>query len=199
MSNLLQSPMVLGVSAFMAGWVIAYLSRILGGDFAGNGEADAKQGRASSEHRIRALEADLRVVQKAVEEAEDELTTAKAELGKTNVESAILRKTLERRDAQLAEAKKNISEECLKTMELRRELTGRAEETIRASVQIKDIETELGVVQAGSDVVAEQFRRLEAEREDLTDRLRAIKAEMPGAAGDESEDAKKCDDLILDS
>jgi chromosome segregation ATPase len=199
MSNLLQSPMVLGVSAFMAGWVIAYLSRILGGDFAGNGEADAKQGRASSEHRIRALEADLRVVQKAVEEAKDELTTAKAEVGKTNEESGILRKTLERRDAQLAEAKKNISEECLKTMELRRELTGRAEETIRASVQIKDIETELGVVQAGSDVVAEQFRRLEAEREDLTDRLRAIKAEMPGAAGDESEDAKKCDDLILDS
>lgn len=199
MSNLLQSPMVLGVSAFMAGWVIAYLSRILGGDFAGNREADAKQGRASSEHRIRALAADLRVVQKAVEEAEDERTTAKAELGKMNEESAILRKTLERRDAQLAEAKKSISEECLKTIELRRELTGRAEETIRANVQIKNIETELDVIQAGSDVVAEQFKCLTEEREDLTDRLRALKEEMPDAAGNEPDEAKRREDLILDS
>ena len=199
MSNWFQSPVLLGVSAFIAGWIIAYLSRILGGDFAGKGEADAKQGRASTEHRVRALDADLRVAQKAAEEAEKEIKTAQAELGKMNEESGILRKTLERRDAQLAKAKKNISEECLKTMELRKELTGRAEETIRANVQIKNIETELDVIQAGSDVVAEQFKRLAEEREDLTDRLRTLKEEMPRDVGDEPDETKQREDLILDS
>ena len=199
MSNLFQSPIVLGVTAFVAGWIIAYLSRILGGDFAGKGETDARQGRASTEHRVRALDADLRVAQKAVEEMEDDLTVTKAELRTMNEESEIMRKTLERRDAQLAEAKKNISEECLKTMELRKELTGRAEETIRANVQIKNIETELDVIQAGSDVVAEQFKRLTEEREDLTDRLRALKEDMPDGAGDQPDETKQREDLILDS
>jgi uncharacterized protein (DUF3084 family) len=199
MSNLLQSPMVLGVSAFIAGWVIAYLSRILGGDFGGSGNKDASQSRASSEHRIRALETDLRLAQKAVTEMEEEFAAARAELGAMNEESAVLRKTLEHRDAQLAEAKRNIADECLKTAELRKELSGRAEETIRANVQIKNIETELDVIQAGSDVVAEQFKRLTAESEDLTDRLRSLKDEVPGAAGDESEEPRKFEDLILDS
>lgn len=198
MSNLLQSPVLLGVSAFMAGWVIAYVSRILGGDFSKDGEASTV-GRADSEHRVRALEADMRVSLKATEEAQEELATVKAELGTVNEESRVLRKTLERRDAQLVEAKKNISEECLKTAELRKELSGRAEETIRANVQIKNIETELDVIQAGSDVVAEQFKQLAAEREDLTDRLKALKEDMPAGSSDEREEAKQIEDLILDS
>jgi chromosome segregation ATPase len=198
MSNLLQSPVLLGVSAFMAGWVIAYVSRILGGDLNKDGEASTA-GRADSEHRVRALEADMRVSLKAAEEAQEELATVKAELGTVNEESRVLRKTLERRDAQLVEAKKNISEECLKTAELRKELSGRAEETIRANVQIKNIETELDVIQAGSDVVAEQFKQLAAEREDLTDRLKGLKEDMPAGGSDERDEAKQIEDLILDS
>ena len=191
--------MVLGVSAFAAGWIIAYLSRILGGDLAGSANKDASQSRASGEHRIRALETDSRLAQKAANEAEQELAATRAELGAMNEESAVLRKTLEHRDAQLAEAKRDISDECLKTAELRKELSGRAEETIRANVQIKNIETELDVIQAGSDVVAEQFKRLTAEREDLTDRLRSSKGGVPGAEGEESEEPQKFQDLILDS
>jgi chromosome segregation ATPase len=195
MSIFLQSPVLLGVSAFMAGWVIAYVSRILAGEFGGG----AVKGRADSEHVVRALEADLRIALKAVEDAQEELADVKAELRTVNEESDILQKTLVRRDAQLAEAKKDIAEECLKTVDLRKELSGRAEETIRAKVQIKNIETELDVVQAGSKVVADQFRRLEEEREDLTGRLRALNENMPVAVGDEPEESKKFEDQILDS
>ena len=60
-------------------------------------------------------------------------------------------------------------------------------------------ETELGVIQAGSDVVAEQFRRLEAEHEDLTDGLEHLTGDMPGAANEEPEEQENINDLILDS
>ena len=199
MSNLLHSPLLLGVAAFAAGWVVAYLNRMLGGDFSRGGDADGKPSRATSEHRIRALDADLRVSQQALKDIESEHTAVKAELATMNEESRGLRKTLQRRDAQLVEAKKNINEECMKTAELRKELTGRAEETIRANVQIKNFETELGVIQAGSDVVAEQFRRLEAEHEDLTDRLQHLKGDMTGAANEDPEEQENINDLILDS
>jgi chromosome segregation ATPase len=190
---------LLGASAFVAGWLIAYISRILGGDFGRHGSAKSKSARASSEHKIRALEADLRLSLKAREKAECGLATVRAELEPMTEEAKIFSKTLEGRDARLAEVKQGLAEECAKTAKLRKELTGRAEETIRAKAQIRNIETELDVAQAGSDVVAEQFRSLAAEREDLTDRLQALKQEMSGTAGDEPENAKLHDDLILDS
>jgi hypothetical protein len=62
-------------------------------------------------------------------------------------------------------------------------------------VQIKDIETELDVVQAGSHVVAEEFERLTAEKEDLMDSITGKVIE------EDEEDGKELENIgfILDS
>lgn len=132
----------------------------------------------TGQHRIRGLEADLRVSQRKSAEAE-------LALERTREESDALRRDLEARAAELAERdreieqlRQNLRDECTKTANLRLELTDRAEQTIRASVRIKDAETELSVARAGSDAVLDQIQRLAAEREELTGRLRALQAEV---------------------
>ena len=84
---------------------------------------------------------------------------------------------LAERDQKIERLRESLHDECAKTQGLRHELTNRAEETIRASVRVKDAETELSVARAGSDAVLEQIQRLAAEREELTGRLRALQAE----------------------
>lgn len=191
--------MLLGLTAFIAGCMVATLLRIISGGKA-SGKHTVAAGNAESEHRIRALEADLRIAQKNTEELQAKVVSIQQELMLVNEESVVLRKTLERRDTELAEMKKVLTEECKKTVELRKELTGRAEETIRARVQIKNIETELDVAQAGSEVVAEQLQRLTEQREDLTDRLLALGADAVGSDGDQPDSKKSfAGELILDS
>ena len=192
MSSLFQSPLVLGITAFLGGSIVAYIIKLL------NGATPADKA-ASSEHKIRALEADLRVTEKRFEETHVELTTARDELGTICEESEVLRKTLLKHDTDLGETKKLLQQECAKTAKLRRELTGRAEESARANAQIKDIETELDVIQAGSDVVAEQFQRLAAEREDLTGKLRTLGKDSAGIASDEPGEDMLSEDFMLDS
>lgn len=184
MLSLLKSPLVIAGAAFVAGWIVALLFKWIR-------SPSTDEDKPGHEHQIRALDADLRVATKRLEEIEDELRAAQNELRTTSEASELLGKTLELRDAELAKIRKSLATECKKTVELRRELTGRAEETIRARVQIKDIATERDIAQAGSNVVVEHVQRLEAEKEDLTGRLeRSITGEA-GADEKPSEETSK--------
>ncbi len=165
--------LIFAVIGLLGGWavgrVVSWLSTRRGAESAGGDKAN---------HRIRALEADLRVAQRKSEEAE-------LALERSREEADTLRRDLQTRTADFTEQESEVqrlrqclSEECAKTANLRLELTDRAEQTIRASVRVKDAETELSVARAGSDAVLEQIQRLAAEREELTGRLRALQAEV---------------------
>lgn len=139
------------------------------------GAAKAEPGAA---HRIRALEADLRVAQRKAEEAELALEKQREEAEGLRTELARAQATLAEHEGEVARLRQSLTDECGKTQKLRQELTTRAEETIRASVRVKDAETELSVARAGSDAVMEQVQRLAAEREELTGRLRVLQSEL---------------------
>jgi predicted nucleic acid-binding Zn-ribbon protein len=131
-------------------------------------------------HRIRALEADLRVAQRKAEEAELAVERQREETDALRRDLQASAAALVERDEEVRRLRQGLSDECSKTQSLRLELTNRAEETIRASVRVKDAETELSVARAGSDQVLDQIQRLAAEREELTGRLRALQAEVAG-------------------
>jgi chromosome segregation ATPase len=136
-----------------------------------------------SDHRIRALEAELRVAQRKAEETELTLERNREEIEAVRAEARAAADSCAERDGELQALRKRLADECAKTQTLRVELTERAEETIRASVRVKEAETELSVARAGSDAVLEEIRRLAAEREELTDRLRVLQAESNPRAG----------------
>jgi chromosome segregation ATPase len=131
-------------------------------------------------HRIRALEADLRVAQRKAEESELAIERNREDTEAARREIQVKSDALAERDREVAKLREALTSECAKTQGLRQELTNRAEETIRAGVRVKDAETELSVALAGSDAVLEQIQRLAAEREELTGRLRALQAEVTG-------------------
>lgn len=135
------------VTAFLSGWIVAkfgtYVSRKL--------KARNQDPRDS---RIRSLEADVRVAQTAAEKA-------KARLEETNGELYAVRKELKERQAELSKRETTISElradlkdSVKKTRELREELTLRATENVRSEVKLREVETELSLVHASTDLLA---------------------------------------------
>ncbi len=140
---------------------------VLAGALSGGQRRLAAARMEEAEHRVRALEADLRVAQRVTAEAgagreslDSEHRRVCAELDKASDE-------LRRRDERERELRVALQAECRKVTELRNELADRAEQMVRTHVQLRDTENELGVVRIGSDVVVDQINRLEHERDEL--------------------------------
>ena len=55
---------------------------------------------------------------------------------------------------RVEEIKKDLKESVIKTRELRAELSARAEESVRSEVKLREVETELSVAQASTDMIA---------------------------------------------
>jgi chromosome segregation ATPase len=159
----------------LGGWALGRLGARFGRRQAG------AAGDPATGHRIRSLEVELKVVQRKAEEAELALERDRETVVQLRAELAAAQAAVADRDEEIRQLRQSLANECTKTQDLRLELTHRAEETIRASVRVKDAETELSVARAGSDAVLEQIQRLAAEREELTGRLRVLQAELAGA------------------
>ncbi|MEO8225457.1 MAG: hypothetical protein ABI661_11695, partial [Gammaproteobacteria bacterium] len=162
---------VAAVGGFAAG---AMLSRLLGS------VANRPMGKRADDlhHAIRALEADLRVTQRTAEHARIEREALAAELAKVDAELVALRDKSGTDDEAIRKLKVQVQHECAKTAGLRHELADRAEEMVRTHVQLRDVQTELGVSQVGSDVVIDEITRLERERDDLNAMVEALRREM---------------------
>lgn len=182
MSNLFELPLVFGLATFVVGFSLAGLML--------RRDSGAKpKGGAAAEHQVRATEAELRVSRKRADEAADEANAARAEIDELRNANDAGTQQREELRAEIERLEQGLRDECIKTQELRQELTDRAEETIRAKVQMKEMQTELSVVQAGSEAVHDEISRLAAERERLTKRLETLQE------GLEPESAAAEDDL----
>ena len=164
--------LIFALIGVLGGWAMGRV-----GSWFSHRQAGGPRGRDTN-HRIRGLEADLRVAQRKAEEAELALERNREETEAARKEIQAMADALSARDREAERLRQYLSDECAKTKGLRNELANRAEETIRASVRVKDAETELSVARAGSDAVLDQIRRLAAEREELTGRLEVLQAEV---------------------
>ena len=183
-------PVVFGVATFVAGFSLAGLMLRRGSGFKPKSDAAA-------EHQVRATEAELRVSRKRAEEAADEVTAARVEIDELCEANAAAKRQHDELRAEIDGLEQGLRDECAKTQELRQELTNRAEETIRAKVQMKEMQTELSVVQAGSEAVHDEISLLAAERERLTKRLEALQAGLdPESAA--AEDRVQTETYALD-
>ena len=133
--------------AFLLGWLLSSLNARLGDKL-------RVRRRDPRDDRIRQLEAELRIAQGNSEKKQ--LTTEQLE--EKLKETAV---GIERRDmvitdqqAMIERIKADLKESVIKTRELRAELTERATENVHAEAKIREVETELSVAQASTDMIA---------------------------------------------
>ncbi len=133
--------------AFLLGWLLSWISSTMSAKYR------AKQ-RDPRDDRIRELEAELRIARGDSDKTKTEIGRLEDELKETVI-------GLERRDnvitdqqEKLERAKNDLKESVMKTRELRAELADRATENVHAEAKIREVETELSVAQASSDLIA---------------------------------------------
>jgi len=133
--------------AFLIGWMLSAINSRLGS------RSKAKK-RDPRDDRIRSLEAELRVAQSDGDKSRSDLDKLEDELKETTV-------GIERRDfviteqqTKLERANADLKDSVLKTRELRAELADRATESVHAEAKIREVETELSVAQASTDLIA---------------------------------------------
>ena len=145
--ELLRDPMLIAGGAFLLGWIMAKIGAALSGRF----KAGKRDPRVD---RIRSMDAELRI-------AHGEVNKLKNALEEQEKQVAKVQKFVENRDEEalkrtgvIEKLTSDLKESVQKTRELRTELTDRATENIKSEVKLRDIETELSVAQASSDMIS---------------------------------------------
>ena len=133
--------------AFLLGWLLSSINS----NIAARHRAKKRDPR---DDRIRELEAELRIAHTDSEQSSSELERLEEELKETTI-------GIERRDGVITEQQTkleriqgDLKDSVLKTRELRGELAERATENVHAEAKIREVETELSVAQASTDMFA---------------------------------------------
>jgi len=142
-----QDPILIAGGAFLLGWIVARISAALSRRFKA-GKRDPR------DDRIRSMDAELRI-------AHGEVNKLKNALEEQEKQVAKVQKFVENRDEEalkrtgvIEKLSSDLKESVQKTRELRTELTDRATENIKSEVKLREVETELSVAQASSDLIA---------------------------------------------
>lgn len=142
-----QTLILMTLGAFLLGWVLASINARMGSVY------KAKK-RDPRDDRIRSLEADSRV-------AQSDLTKFRERIEQLEKDIAEAQDSVEKRDnvithqqERIEELKKDLRDSVRKTRELRHELSDRAEESVRSEAKLREVETELSVAQASTDLLA---------------------------------------------
>ncbi|MDJ0910547.1 MAG: hypothetical protein QNI99_15215 [Woeseiaceae bacterium] len=137
--------MILG--AFLLGWILSSINSRLA-------DRQRAKKRDPRDDRIRSLEAEQRVANSDAESLRDTVVKLKSELEEVADGVEKRDNVITHQQERMEELKKDLKESVLKTRELRHELSDRAAESVHAEAKQRELETELSVAQASSDMIA---------------------------------------------
>ena len=166
-----QTLLFTAVGAFFLGWLVAKIGAYFGNKY-------TTRSRDPRDDKIRSLEAELRVAKTDVEKAKNALEEREKELTDSSRESGEIERHLQKSEEIIVALRQDLRDSVRKTRELREELTVRATENLKSKVKLREVETELSVAQASTDLLA--TGALEYTHEDLD----------PDSDNDESDDGK---------
>ena len=161
-----QIMLAIGAAGFIVGCV---LTRVLHNSGQKSGKHEDPRN-----HRIRELEADLRSVKRQLEGSEEELAATNEEFKTAVATLQHLRANAAEKDEKITQLEKDVKESVAKTRELRKELQDRAAERLYEHVRAMQAETELEVTRAGSEAVMSEINRLQEERKQMTNTMKAL-------------------------
>ncbi len=133
--------------AFLLGWLLSSIGSSL------SGRAKAKK-RDPRDDRIRSLEAELRIAQTEVTASKEKIEGLEKDLAEAEDGNEKRDNVITHQQARIDELSRDLKESVLKTRELRNELSDRATENLKSEVKLREVETELEVAQASTDLIA---------------------------------------------
>ena len=142
-----QQFLVLVAAAFVLGWLVAKIGAMLS-------RRSQSNSRDPRDDRIRSLEAELRVAQTDSGKAKEELESRVKEFEEAGTTIEERDKVIDEQLEVIAQLRKDLKESVRKTRELRSELTDRATENLKSEVKLREVETELEVSRASTDMIA---------------------------------------------
>ena len=134
------------LGAFLLGWILASVNARLG--------HRRHRRRDLRDDRIRSLEADLRVAQTNAEQAREQLARIASKLDGANDGIGKREQIISQQQSRIDELERDLRESVEKTCELRAALTERANENMRSQARLREVETELSVAIASTDLIA---------------------------------------------
>jgi len=142
-----QNLILMTAGAFLLGWLLSSITRSIGSKFR------AKK-RDPRDDRIRSLEAELRVAQTDSDSLKETSVLLKSDIDEAQEGIEKRDNVISHQQEQMENMSGDLKESVLKTRELRSELSDRATENIRSEVKLREVETELEVAQASTDMIA---------------------------------------------
>jgi len=133
--------------AFALGWAFAKLVAYVAKRF-------SERERDPRDNRIRALDAELRIARNECDKRSEEATASEKALEDAKREFENTEIHVKKQDELIASLQEDLRDSVKKTRELRAELTDRATESLRSEVKLREVETELSVAQASTDMIA---------------------------------------------
>lgn len=147
LAQLFQNPVLVAAGVFVVGWILGSISSRIGA----RNRANRRDPR---DDRIRSMDAELRIAKTNADEAAAKIESLEMQL-KQAADDIVKRDAVISHQQQTVEVvKKDLKDSVKKTRELRHELTDRATENVKSEVKLREVETELSVVHASTDMIA---------------------------------------------
>ncbi len=133
--------------AFLLGWFVGKIGAYFGNKI-------QARNRDPRDDRLRSMNAELRIAQTDAGKAKTELEVRAKSLTDEQGTVVARDKLIVEQGDTIIRLKSDLKESVLKTRELRAELSDRAAESVKSEVRLRDVETELSVAQASTDMIA---------------------------------------------
>ena len=142
-----QQQILIIAGAFLFGWLLSSFSASL----SSNGRSKK---RDPKDDRIRNLEAELRISQSDAESSREKTERLEEELEEASSGNEKRDNVISHQQQRIDKLNSELKDSVMKTRELRAELSERATENLRSEVKLREVETELEVAQASTDLIA---------------------------------------------
>ena len=133
--------------AFLLGWFVGKVGAYFGNKYTANK-------RDPRDDRIRSLEAETRIAKNESDKHSEQLEERDKELAEARKEIEDIERHLHKQEEVIVELRRDLKDSVKKTRELRAELSNRAAENLKSEVKLREVETELSVAQASTDMIA---------------------------------------------
>jgi hypothetical protein len=145
--NLPQNLILYTAGAFLLGWIMSAIHARMTASF----RASKRDPR---DDRIRSLEAEARIARSEAEAMSEKDEIQQKELMEANEGIEKRDNVISHQQGRLEGLTSDLKASVLKTRELRTDLSDRATENLRSEIKIREVETELEVAQASTDMIA---------------------------------------------
>ncbi len=142
-----QNLILMTIGAFLLGWILSAINARIG-------DKTRARKRDPRDDRIRSLEAELRVSNADLEESRKKAEKLAEEIDEAAEGVEKRDNVITHQQVKLDATTKDLKDSVLKTRELRAELSDRATESVKSEVKLREVETELSVAQASTDMIA---------------------------------------------